>query len=200
MATYTQKLNLIKPAGDDFVDIGALNQNSDILDEKLGDHIGAGALAHRVATAQEAGFLSAGMCATLDNLRIIPFAVFYETIASPAEEIGRLAEATGQFLTPKSLFYSWNIQASRHLNTLKVSFDARSLNNSEKTLYVYTTDDDTNVYVNDIFTGKVSSLNRGIIRLGNWAVGEVRRVKVYTTNITSETAVVIGSLTGCEVA
>jgi len=37
MSTYTPKLNLIKPDPQDFVDIGQLNQNSDIIDRYLGD-------------------------------------------------------------------------------------------------------------------------------------------------------------------
>ena len=200
MATYTQKLNLIKPAGDDFVDIGELNQNSDILDDKLGNHIGAGASAHKIATATEAGFMSPALYAVINNIRVIPFSVFYDTIKSPTEEIGKTAEQTGEFVTPKSLFYNWQIDSNKHLNTLKVSFDARSITNASKTLYVYTTNDDTNVYVNDVHVGKVSSQNRGLITLGNWNIGEVKRVKIYSNNTTADSWFTIGSLKNCEVA
>ena len=144
--------------------------------------------------------MSPALYAVINNIRVIPFSVFYDTIKSPTEEIGKTAEQTGEFVTPKSLFYNWQIDSNKHLNTLKVSFDARSITNASKTLYVYTTNDDTNVYVNDVHVGKVSSQNRGLITLGNWNIGEVKRVKIYSNNTTADSWFTIGSLKNCEVA
>ena len=202
MANYTPKLNLKKPAQEDFVNIDDLNGNSDILDDKLGGHIGAGGEAHKLATATEAGFMSPGMYNQINDVRVIPFSVFYDTITSPAQEVGKIPERTGHFVTPKDLFYQWGINANKHLNTLKVSFDAVVTGGSylSKTIYVYTTNDDTRVFVNGNLAGTISSTNRGEIVLvaAQLPIGTVFHVDVYSNNGPTESQFVIGSLKNCE--
>ena len=204
MPNYTEKLNLIKPTPDDFVDIGELNQNSDILDEQLGNHIGAGGAVHPTATTSQAGFMPANMIDRLQNIRVAN-ANIYSALYQ-----GELPTATPQYgtlkmYTDKSLslhFYAGSSEKQNaNIKTIMYEFNAISTNNTDKTLFVYESDNITTVFVNNVKIATQISTNQvGEIPLGNWTAGTTRNIKVVVDNRNGwGLNSTIGNLKNCEV-
>ena len=207
MADYTPELNLIKPAQTDFVNIDELNGNSDILDTTVGNHVGKGGSTHPVATNLQAGFMPPELFEKLNSLpnakaaKIHVYSTLYQgVLPSVAPQYGTL-----DVITSPTLHLSFIVGSSErenaYIKTIMYEFNAISLNNTAKTLFVYDSDNVTTAFVNDVKIATQINTNQvGEIPLGNWAVGTTRNIKVVVDNrngwmLTST----IGNLKNCGV-
>ena len=206
-ATYTPNLNLKKPDQTDFVEIDDLNENSDILDNVVGGHIGSGGAAHALATDTQAGFIPHTLFGIINSVR-----TYTVTAAVSNTDVNT---TTGIISNPITLgiglvhknphLAEYYGSADRRFYGYRIAFQVKNTNTStsqECSLRVSYSNQGVGIYVNSVRIANMPGQNTVVVDLSSAIPpGTTAEISLLFTGQAHSYPVgaVIGGLVGAEV-